>query len=255
MAFTATDAVLAVATVALFVISITKREIIPVLNQVAGEISPWWALIPIIFLIIYRLLRVNYNNFQVLQQATTQQLQKIALLEDRLTPKIQIVFGTGAPYESTRSFENVTEIERLFRVEVENTSGITVHGVTLKLGPIHRIDVELFKDIRYTPITNYPERELQQENDHNYPASRKVEALPPKSNEAFRVVRKREPEGKDTGHELILCYADNPEKIPGARYEFTLSAYCEEGPSCIRTFMASIDDAGRLFFELFTRST
>jgi hypothetical protein len=77
--WTATDKVLSVVAVLSFLLLLLNRSLGEKVVTAWDGLSPWWSLIPIGMLVIYRLLRANYQKFAALEE-------KLANFERLLTP-------------------------------------------------------------------------------------------------------------------------------------------------------------------------
>lgn len=77
--WTATDNVLAAVAVLSFLLLLFNRNLGEKIMTAWNGLSPWWSLIPIGMLVIYRLLQANYQKFAALED-------KLAKMEQAITP-------------------------------------------------------------------------------------------------------------------------------------------------------------------------
>jgi|SRR5208282_1776645 len=84
----ATDKTIAASTVVLFLIGLFNQKLVERIMTTWNGVSPWWSLVPIGLLVVYRLLRANYEKFVVLENKLARQMtaeevkQQVKLLTD-----------------------------------------------------------------------------------------------------------------------------------------------------------------------------
>jgi hypothetical protein len=83
----ATDKVIAISAVIVFLLTLVNRKIAEWTVNTWSGISPWWSLVPIGGIVLYRLLRANYEAFAILNKQVTDRESLLSIqteLGDRL---------------------------------------------------------------------------------------------------------------------------------------------------------------------------
>lgn len=208
-------------------------------------LQPWYGLIPLGLLLLYGLLRANYNEFRRITEQVRIRDARIQALEGCVSRKLEIVFDEERFrscrmewVDSASSTGRIlaTEIRvRLFRVAVVNTSSVTIDGVRLKL---------LSFTLQNAPFLPLEMRFMNDETD-DFRMSREGAVLSPGEFQLVDIVQKSQ-----DSTEMVLRYAARalPNMIPTREYLLNLVAVGRDVPPVEAQYRIGPDDNGLLFF-------
>lgn len=198
-------------------------------------ISPWWSFLGIGGLVLFLLLRVNYNRHMDLKQKVTECQQEILLLKEQLAPKLEILFGVGESFEEERTVQRDLKW-RVCRIKVINTSrGKMIENV--------RVQMETTKGfhVSFLPIG------LREMFGRPSPFR-----LNPGESMFFNVAEKIENPIAKTD-EICLAYEAknrwNWNRITKGRYTIGVLATGDNVPPCQKSFVIEVNEQDRLLLS------
>ncbi len=83
--WSATDKTLTATAVALFLVTLLNHKIAERLVKTWDGVSQWWSLVPIGLLVLYRLLRSNYEAFESLEKSKGTEIKDLRAVVERVT--------------------------------------------------------------------------------------------------------------------------------------------------------------------------
>jgi hypothetical protein len=170
---------------------------------------------------------------------------RIKDLEDKLSPKLEIVFGQGPPFEEQEIWAGSEEVQRRwFRIGVKNASIVTINDVVVRLEKLFDLSSDPPGKSPVPPIV------LRQMNDDPIDRQhRQGFTLHPGSTQFIEVVWKPEADLTADTDEIRLGYAQTaPAFIPCRRHELFIEATGRDVPAKGRWFFVDVDSNGGLLF-------